>query len=124
MTTIRAYTTIKQSKRLAEILPLKSADMDYIPITNIDGEYSVEVNEWDNEHVIEEGWTPCWSLSSLLNILPDKLQIILAINDFQGDRKERYAIGSVKHNNYDCYADNPIDACVEMILKLHELKML
>ena len=30
MATIRAYTTIEQSKKLAEILPLESADMCYI----------------------------------------------------------------------------------------------
>ncbi len=26
--------------------------------------------------------------------------------------------------SFDCYADNPIDACYEMILKLHELYLL
>lgn len=67
---------------------------------------------------------PCWSLAALLGVLPNKLQIALAINDFQGDRKEKYSIGSVEHDKYDCFADNPVDACVEMILKLNELNLL
>ena len=67
---------------------------------------------------------PCWSLAALLEVLPCKLQIVLAINDFKEDRKEKYVIGSVEHNKYDYYADNPVDACYELILKLNELKLL
>ena len=67
---------------------------------------------------------PCWSLAALLEVLPNKLQIALAINDFQGERKEKYVIGSVEHDRYDCYANNPVDACYRMILKLHEQKLL
>jgi hypothetical protein len=55
MVIIKSYTSLEQSRKLAEILPLESADMDYFPIVNIDGEYSIGVNEWDNDHVIEEG---------------------------------------------------------------------
>ena len=119
-----AFTSIEQSKKLAEFLPLETADMDYIPIVNLDGEYSPSVNVWDNEHIIDEGWIPSWSLAALLDVLPNKLQIVLAINDFQGDRKEKYCIGSVEHDKYDCFADNPVDACYELILKLNKLKLM
>ena len=120
MATIRAYTDLDQSKKLAEILPLESADMIY---TMTNGYHTpfirIEtIQEMDKDDVC------AWSLAALLSVLSTKLQIVLAINDFQGDRKEKYAIGSVEHDRYDCYADNPIDACYEMIIRLNELKML
>lgn len=138
MATIKSYSDLEQSKKLAEILPLESADMYYS---------DVPVREWINKtdtskgthvvfkskifaienlpnHEIGEGDVYAWSLTALLGVLPTNLQIVLAINDFQGDRKEKYVIGSVKHDRYDCYADNPIDACVAMIEKLHKLKLL
>lgn len=114
MATIKSYTDLEQSKKLAEILPLESADMDYIPITNIDGEYSVEVNEWDNEHIIEEGWIPCWSFAALLEIMPSSTL------DSSDDHYYRVHC----NEKFTKWYDNPVDACYEMILKLHELKML
>lgn len=125
MATIRAYTTIEQSRKLAEILPLESADMGWNVFVD-DTTRILPINDWD---LVKDGsgnvkFHYAWSLAALLNVLPDKLQIVLAINDFQGDGKKKYAIGSVEHDKYDCYADNPIDACIAMIEKLHELKML
>jgi hypothetical protein len=67
---------------------------------------------------------PCWSLAALLDALPSNLQLALAINDYQGGIKEKYAIGSVEHDKYDCFADNSVDACYEMIITLHEQKLL
>ena len=58
MAKIKSHTDLDQSKKLAEILLLATADMDYIPVVNtdnIDGEYSVIVNTWDNDHIIDEG---------------------------------------------------------------------
>ncbi len=113
---MKAYTDLEQSKKFAEILPLESADMDYIPIINIDGEYSVEVNEWDNEHIIDEGWIPCWSLAALISVLPEP-------NLLEKDGWHLFCsdIGHFSSsNNYN----NPVDACVEMVLTLHEQKLL
>lgn len=115
---MKAYTDLEQSKKLAEFLPLESADMYY---TLIDQGLYLEVKQGIEPSKDD---IPCWSLAALLDVLPNKLQIALAINDFQGDRKEKYAIGSVEHDKYDCFADNPVDACYELILKLNELKML
>ena len=120
MATIKSYTDLSQSKKLAEILPLDSADMDYIPVVNtdnIDGEYSIIVNKWDNDHIIEEGWIPCWSLTALLSVLPD---YTLQTNS---DGTVFVVCDSKKPMISDAY-DNPIDACVEMIERLHDLKML
>ena len=116
MTTIKNHTDLEQSEKLAEILPLESADMYYWCGESLRiGGYKAMDKDYD---------TPCWSLAALLGVLPNKLQIVLAINVFQGYRKEKYVIGSVAHDKYDCFADNPVDACYELILKLHERKLL
>ena len=120
MATIRSYTTIEQSRKLAEILSLESADMYWF-------RDDTETPKIYPKNMMKDSVSvtlPCWSLAALLGVLPTKSQIVLAINDFQGDRKEKYVIGSVEHDNYDCYADNPVDACYEMILKLSELNLL
>jgi len=116
---MKSYTDLKQSKKLTEILPLESADMYW--------DYDVQKHEhypmvMDDQ--FDDTCVRAWSLAALLDVLPYKESLILAINDFQGDRKEKYVIGSVEHDKYDCYADNPVDACVAMIEKLHELNLL
>lgn len=117
---MKAYTDLSQSKKLAEILPLESADMDYIPFANDPEDYECVINEWNNEH--EEDWIPAWSLAALLDIL-----------DFPTLEKDNIGKDKtgwmVTHYNdgmrYDTtYYDNAVDACVAMIEKLHELKML
>ena len=135
MTTIKSFTDLEQSKRLAEILPLESADMTYCAVTEGMREKMI-IKNWEvnvgldiaikkNLFSYRNGYmVPCWSLAAMLDALPSNLQLALAINDYQGGIKERYAIGSVNSDIYDCYADNPVDACYEMILKLHELEML
>jgi hypothetical protein len=119
MATIKSYTDLEQSKKLAEILPIESADMwyQYTGISIKDGSEKpiyfpmvIRDNESDED-------IPCWSLAALLNMIPN------------------YKLSS-EHNYHTCTAetpfgketvawfDNPIDACVAMIEKLHELKML
>lgn len=135
---MKSYTDIEQSHKLAEILPIESADMAWcnnsIKGVNYTDKFSAnlytvkEMQDVFNEalHGWDKYWEliPCWSLAALLDILPCNLKLVLAINDFQGERKEKYVIGSVEHDKYDCYADNPIDACYEMILKLNKQKLL
>lgn len=123
---MKAFTSIEQSKKLAEILPLESADMSWYQEIEM---FPFELHLLPySKHFVrnDEGdkLLPCWSLAALLDVLPNKLRIALAINDFQGDRKEKYSIGSVEHDKYDCFADNPVDACYELILKLNELNLL
>ena len=126
MNKFKSFTSIEQSKKLAEILPLESADMHWK--NGISDKYiqcfTPFVSDDYRSNVDFDYDIPCWSLASLLDVLPTNLQIALAINDFQGDRKEKYVIGSVEHDKYDCYADNPVDACVDMIEKLNELNLL
>ena len=135
---MKAFTSIEQSKKLAEILPLESADM-HLMNSSIKGEiyvdefkpvlvpylrakdsldaYSKIVNNMIAWEVI-----PCWSLAALLDALPypqlskDKL----------GSGKEGWMISVYPDNcRYDsCWHDNPVDACYEMIIKLQEQKLL
>jgi hypothetical protein len=122
---MKAFTDIEQSKKLAEILPPESVDMYYHNRVDIPDNYPLPI-EWKRNSPLLSQEIPCWSLAALLEVIPRNLKIVLAINDYYKDIREdkKYAIGSVVHNNYDCYADNPIDACYEMILKLHEQKLL
>ena len=124
----KAFTSLEQSKKLAEILPLESADMRYGYVAPYDysdrmydGGYdeipypkdfliknpNFSANEYDAE-------LPAWSLSALLGILPS------ATLDSSNDHY--YRIHCIKR--YTEWYDNAVDACVEMILKLHELKLL
>ena len=119
MTTIKAYTDLEQSRKLAEILPLKSADT-YI------GNFVGESGKVDgtNVHYYPRGESfgapeiiYAWSLSALLNVIPN------------------YKLSS-EHNYHTCTAetsfgketvawfDNPVDACVAMIERLYKLNLL
>ena len=121
MAKIRSYTTIEQSKVLAEILPLESADMYY----DIDS-YGIQTTpEVLMTSVVRKKDIPCWSLSALLDVLPDEV----GDNHYLTlDKEGKEYCCCYEDNNGNsfrhCFSDNPIDACVAMIEKLHELKML
>lgn len=123
MATIKSYTDLEQSKKLAEILPLESADMYWSRCTITDfGDgvlkvsYTVEPCNISQFRNTKED-IPCWSLSALLGVLPD---YTLQTNT---DGTVFVVCESKKPMISDAY-DNPVDACVAMIEKLHELKML
>ena len=123
METIKSYTDIEQSKKLAEILPLESADMYWSRCTITDfGDgvlkvsYTVEPCNISQFRNTKED-IPCWSLSALLGVLPD---YTLQTNT---DGTVFVVCESKKPMISDAY-DNPVDACVKMIIKLNELKML
>ena len=118
---MKSYSDIEQSKKLAEILPLESADMIYpsdfgFPFV------------WIEKPKKDENATPCWSLAALIEFLPDFIE-------FKGDKyylrfmKEyvEYANDGVSLTGRYLHTtgnDNLVDACYEMILKLHELNLL
>ena len=106
MATIKSYTDISQSKTLSEILPLESADMHY---------------EWPNKkvHFKDDEYSgmgfSCWSLAALLGVLPEyHLSSPNPLSSMYCCRVE----------DIETYADNLVDACVAMIIRLNELKML
>ena len=128
---MKSYTDLEQSKKLAKILPLESADMCYYEYTShIDGTPKVGYKEGITDGI------PCWSLAALLSVLPivytnNKKEICGPLHIDITDSETPFVLWYVNplHKGgigelitKEC--DNLVDACYEMILKLHELKML
>ena len=123
---MKSYTDIEQSKKLAEILPIESADMwwsknfiYYNPTAaiGISAEYSnVYTYKFGEDDI------PCWSLAALLSVfsLP-KLEL-----DEQEDGERGWFVSHYTDDyRYDSYyRDEPIDACYNLILKLKERNLL
>ena len=129
MKTIKSYTNIEQSQKLAEILPLESADMWY----HGHGSPWESEREYDNDacpfHSMKPNWDkPSWSLAALLNIIPKRIKgyNVLRIDISENDTSIWYdEIGYGVNNNLpDITMEFAVDACVAMIEKLHELKLL
>ena len=129
MATIKAYTDISQSKALSTILPLESADMRYDEhILYIDGTPKVGYKKGVTDGI------PCWSFAALLDILPFHLIVNnqrYAFSMHKGLNKDgetymfRYNVFNTDVCLYSTdYYNNPVDACVDMIEKLHELNLL
>lgn len=121
---MKAFTDLEQSKKLADILPIISADMYYQMDYNLEELIEVpQVIEDIGEHfsLFPED-VPCWSLAALFNLFdwPELSTSSL------GDGSIGVMI-SVYPNGYrhdSGWHDNPVDACVEMIVKLKEKSLL
>lgn len=70
---MKAFTDIEQSKKLAEILPIESADMHYATWTILDNEFIVSPNQGNTIKSLQEDYgnqiIPCWSLAALLGVI-------------------------------------------------------
>ena len=130
--TIRAYTTIELSRKLAQILPLESANMFYFNEVPHLG-YKKDDQDWLDETKNE--YIPCWSLAALIDIMPKDKSIECSISfgyyNGKGEYIEKWLCAFEKEGETtDDYiietfdGNNPVDACVAMIEKLHKLKML
>lgn len=134
MATIKSYTDLEQSKKLAQILSHESADMYYFldptPAGNI---YHIVIPQIDfgtktREPEYNKGDIPCWSLMALLSVIPkcigDYNIFRIDINDI--DTSIWYdKIGyGVCNELPDITMKEPVDACVEMIEKLKEKDLL
>ena len=120
MAAIKSYSDLQQSKKLAEILPLESADFCYIK-TGVTSDNRIGVPEYQFKPMPHKDYSGesigCWSLAALLSVIPN------------------YKLSS-EHNYHTCIAetsfgketvawfDNSVDACVAMIEKLNELNLL
>lgn len=110
MATIRSYTDLEQSKMLAEILPKESADMLYNKIHSIQeyGDIPLALPPAKDTDL------PCWSLAALLSVLPYP-------EIWQYHSTNRWACSSlIKDTEYLWESENPVDSCVEVIIKLHK----
>lgn len=140
---MKAYTDISQSKKLAEILPIESADMHYnngscrgVDYTE---HFSAELMPYQEAlHLMKIHKTnfmfqviPCWSLAALLDVIPQEIlngEYVINITEGHDNRWIlTYDHCENRHHSYyglSTGADSLIDACYEMILKLNELKLL
>lgn len=117
MATIKSYTDLPQSKVIAEFLPHESADMHYHYDSDFDELESIpSITEEDDHFVLFPKDIRCWSLAALLDILPSGKVLI---HD-KSSHRYKCICKNIDTNLYG----NPIDACYEMIIKLHELKLL
>ena len=65
---MKSYTDIEQSKKLAEILPIESADMSYRPYRAEGGIPDHEATLFPFKYASWIG-VPCWSLAALLDVI-------------------------------------------------------
>ena len=123
---MKAYTDLSQSKKLAEILPIESADMKWFVPADNEGEFIEKVSliTYKSEYTLfdkvtdwnDTPYLPCWSLAALLKELPDTML---------GKDKDGYVVMvETMGSGLTAFASNPIDACYEMIIKIHEQKLL
>lgn len=126
---MKSYTDLEQSKRLAEILPIESADMCYLSEESLVPKVVYNGMAFFNSE--EERVTSlirCWSLAALLNVIPKYIKgfNVLRIDIGEKDFAIWYdEIGYGVNNDLpNITMESAIDACVEMIIKLNELKML
>ena len=121
---IKSYTDILQSRKLAEILPIESADMYYydnLPVPKVG--YSIEVEKLYNKANID--YIPCWSLAALLKYLSEIKPQVYTPTLFPSE--DKWILHFVEYGHgivCGVSCDNPVDACVEMIVKLHKLNLL
>jgi len=132
---MKSYTDLEQSKKLAEFLPIESADCywDYDEMQKFhriswfeDG-YNKESQLMFNENNV-----CAWSLTALLQILPIETYIeidnVCCTLDISRDTLGKWFV--YYHNRSygsslaTCSSKELLDACYEMIIKLHELNLL
>ena len=137
---MKAFSDLEQSKKLAEILPIESADMYYPWYIEEDGDtiengHRITTPNVGNftTHKVNKMILPCWSLAALIGVLPSRLF------DSTPKRKELYLLPDLD-KSYCFYrqfavktkgkiyllteGECLVDACYEMIIKLHELNLL
>lgn len=124
---MKAFTDLEQSKKLAEILPLESADMEYMflkgdggKVTNVPFVKDDEEPEWPSDSAYD--FIPCWSLAALLDVLPDEADIVKGKVDV-GDYKYMCTV-CIKEEVIIAFGNNLVDTCVDIIIKLHKRKLL
>jgi len=119
---MKSYTDLEQSKKLAEFLPLESADM----FLALNGTVPVMSKYIDDGLVTADNTAiPCWSLTALLKYLSEIKPLVYTPILFPSEGKWLLQFAEHGHGNVcEVSHDNPIDAAFEMIIELHELNLL
>ena len=124
---MKAYTDIEQSKKLAEILPIESADMCYRAYREEGGIPDYQVTLCPYQFASWIG-VPCWSLTALLGVMPkgEGKDLSLVFGSYDGGYHPLWfcTYEEVPMILEITYSDDPIDACVEMIYKLKEKNLI
>ena len=116
---MKSYTDLEQSKRLSDILPHESADIRFCFSHTLGGRITGHDPMIGREPAL--GTIPCWSLTALIELLPNKIVV----------NNENYFLNFTKNNveyrgigtwdGQKCIstkAENLLDACYNMIVKL------
>ena len=122
---MKSYTDLEQSRKLAEILPIETANMHWQYIEEDNGQL-----QWfcfpKDFSINQHNTVSAWSLAALLDVLPtiDGRNAIFC-KDIRYDKWHVFYHGTATLPLIDTERYHDVtDACVEMILKLHELKLL
>jgi len=124
MTAIKSYTDIEQSRKLAEILPIESADMYWFR-DDTETPKIYPKNMMKNSVSVT---LPCWSLTALLNIL-NSIDGWYPGIDAQVGEDNLWQICMFSYetgSDISTAATNKelVDTCYEVILKLKEKNLL
>ena len=125
---MKAYTSLEQSQKLAEILPIESAEHHYVRKVcdfrgnSVDGKWSEPKYgnpESSYANYLVQNFTsyeiiPCWSLAALLDTLPS--------STLDSSNDHYYRLHCMER--FTEWYDNAVDACYEMVLRLNELNLL
>ena len=118
MATIKSYTDPEQSRKLAERLPLESADGGWYGTNN---PFAANTTYWLYTKYTERAALPCWSLAALFGVLPHiDIEKKIYSDDTYGYRIKAY----IRDGYIGDWYDNPVDACYDMIMRLNELNLL
>ena len=129
----KSYTDLEQSKKLSKILSYKTADMCHKCIGDESYTMLRPYSEYFEKYrllLISEDFNaiPCWSLTALLKVIPkcigDYNIFRIDINDIDTSMWYDKIGYGVNTELPDITMEEPIDVCVEMIQKLHELKII
>ena len=123
---MKSYTTLEQSKKLAKILPVNSADMCY-RIVAYNPNDTHEYQPYCFVGTLESD-IPCWSLTALLDQLEDVIcdedgneyELVIKKEGVQYDIYYLNICGEQDNIELDSFYDDLVDCCYEMIVKLKE----
>ena len=128
------FTSIEQSKELEKFLQQESADMYYLYWKEDNHLANPDPFVADGTEEREDGlytYLSSWSLGALLNTIPQEIfdgEYIINITE-GSDNRWIITYDHYENRNHSYYglsssADNLVDACVKIITRLHELKIL
>lgn len=133
---MKSYTNLEQSRKLSEILPVESADQTWerIAIAGTNLDVPEEMQYWHNGNtpyiLNSKIGIPCWGLTALLDIFPCSKESPI-VNLTRGGwnpsfTRRWFATWEDENKNifFSCDGTSPVDAVVELIMKLHEQKLI